>query len=499
MSRLDYLIQQMLDSELSEAERSELDALLEQDERLQNRFIHELEVESALRSLDGTFDVSERVMARLRSYLADRDVQNLLHRRRERWRTLLTRLSSRPWRIPTGMAALLLTLVGGIFLFSHKSKLATLTMEEGITRGDTTEQYAIQRTSTSIYGGEHVGLPRGSSASIAYRDGARLELGLEADMNVLQDPQQPDAEGKRLRLSAGRLFADIPPQPDNRPFTIETPQGTAAINAAKMELVTTAKATQVRVDSGLVHILRHSDGQAIDVREGQYSVIRNDLDLTVNSVSPLRCLFDDEPDAVSFWTSEAGPHAVVRQESRFGAACLRLTPQVGRITLSGMALPIREHPRPGEFRFITFAWRKDGGGRLALQIESADDPQDRNKQGRAYGYRFDAGEGEPIDGRSFRLSGKAPQAWWVVNRDLWKDFGDFTLTDATFICPDGDAAWYDRICLGRSPGDYTSLAGMATAWADVLPPLEMRHPLVLALPRDDVTLQVSRRLKHLMP
>ena len=40
--------------------------------------------------------------------------------------------------------------------------------------------------------------------------------------------------------------------------------------------------------------------------------------------------------------------------------------------------------------------------------------------------------------------------WTVVTRDLWKDFGDFTLTGVSFICPMGRDAGFDAIILGQS-------------------------------------------------
>ncbi|HVT79060.1 MAG TPA: hypothetical protein VHM90_00270, partial [Phycisphaerae bacterium] len=171
----------------------------------------------------------------------------------------------------------------------------------------------------------------------------------------------------------------------------------------------------------------------------------------------------------------AGRNAILPQSSHTGTSSLRFTPQQGRVSLAGLALPVREHPRSGEYRFVTFAWRKDGGGRIALQFDHADESQDCHKQGRLHGYRFDAGDGAPVDGLALRTDGKAPQAWWTLTRDLWHDFGDFTVTGLTFICPDGDAAQFDSVYLGQSPADFANIVMVARDTATQPSPIMARQ------------------------
>jgi len=54
------------------------------------------------------------------------------------------------------------------------------------------------------------------------------------------------------------------------------------------------------------------------------------------------------------------------------------------------------------------------------------------------------------DWQATRVSEKRPTDWTMVTRDLWKDFGDMTLTG---IAPTalGGAVWFDRIELLRIP------------------------------------------------
>jgi len=51
--------------------------------------------------------------------------------------------------------------------------------------------------------------------------------------------------------------------------------------------------------------------------------------------------------------------------------------------------------------------------------------------------------------QSVEISSSAPREWTVVTRDLWKDFGDFTLTGIAPTAMGGDAL-FDRIELLQS-------------------------------------------------
>jgi hypothetical protein len=42
----------------------------------------------------------------------------------------------------------------------------------------------------------------------------------------------------------------------------------------------------------------------------------------------------------------------------------------------------------------------------------------------------------------------------VVTRDLFADFGEFTLTGFALSAIDGQAAYFDGIYLGRTSGDF---------------------------------------------
>ncbi len=56
-----------------------------------------------------------------------------------------------------------------------------------------------------------------------------------------------------------------------------------------------------------------------------------------------------------------------------------------------------------------------------------------------------------------KLDRKLPKEWQRVERDVFGDFGEFTLTGFSLRCPDGSAAWFDEIYLARDRHDLEHL------------------------------------------
>lgn len=180
---------------------------------------------------------------------------------------------------------------------------------------------------------------------------------------------------------------------------------------------------------------------------------------------------------------------------------------------------IAENPRLGEFRFLRFAWKKDGGQLIGLQLgysgeigpppDRANDdgknlavtpesaarqraarqranersrgplrgPRERasdDARGIQFGYQYDAGNDqskEPV----MRLDRNPPKDWVHNGRDLYGEFGAFDLTGLGFRCPDGKAAYFDHIYLARTQDDFQFMSD----W-DAPPKIESPNVLVQA-------------------
>jgi len=155
-------------------------------------------------------------------------------------------------------------------------------------------------------------------------------------------------------------------------------------------------------------------------------------------------LFDDDPAFVDLLNQGEG-RAVLDTADRFaGQASLRMSPpQRFSLQIPGWQYRIVEHPAPGEYRYLRFAWKSCGG--TGVMIELAGDgkwpPADKPL------WRYYSGQ-NTTGWAARQAAADAPQQWAEVTCDLWKDFGPFTLTGLAPTALGGDAL-FDRIELLR--------------------------------------------------
>ena len=161
-----------------------------------------------------------------------------------------------------------------------------------------------------------------------------------------------------------------------------------------------------------------------------------------------RVLFDDSPAFVDLLTKGGGTATVVTGDKHSGSASLRITPlQRHSKRIPGWAFRIRENPGAGEYRYLRLAWKAPKAA--GVMVELADNgawPSSGSPERRYYSGK------NTSDWQATRVSEKRPTDWTMVTRDLWKDFGDMTLTG---IAPTalGGAVWFDRIELLRTPDE----------------------------------------------
>ncbi len=160
-----------------------------------------------------------------------------------------------------------------------------------------------------------------------------------------------------------------------------------------------------------------------------------------------------------------------------GTSCVKITPGGRfRIDLGETPVPIRKQPKWGEYRYVRFAFRKNGQGHLGLELEPArqeakEDPAEPAEQGEQaeqekpdrepQTLRYFAGRGDSPTAGARRVwiwstHADLPDAWIVVTRDLYGDFGGFTgdVSSLTLSCTGGSDVLFDHIYLGRTPDDF---------------------------------------------
>ncbi|MBI2825412.1 MAG: hypothetical protein HYX69_12065 [Planctomycetia bacterium] len=168
---------------------------------------------------------------------------------------------------------------------------------------------------------------------------------------------------------------------------------------------------------------------------------------------PPLAVFEDQPEFVANLTEGAGAATLVSDDKLTGTASVKVTPeQRYRAALPGLQVKIRQNPGPGEYRYLQFAWKKQGGERVCLQLNH--DGQWGPVRTPAK-FRYDAGAaaGETY-GAAVRVDNALPGNWTVVTRDLYADFGDFTLDGLALSPVDGEFALFDHIYLGRTLRDF---------------------------------------------
>jgi hypothetical protein len=91
----------------------------------------------------------------------------------------------------------------------------------------------------------------------------------------------------------------------------------------------------------------------------------------VDKLPGLAEVFEDSPLPPIELKANSGQNAVVSLNCFSGSACIKVAGNKDRVTLTNLNLPIRENPRFGEYRYICFAWRKQGGQQIAMDLEFA--------------------------------------------------------------------------------------------------------------------------------
>lgn len=169
-----------------------------------------------------------------------------------------------------------------------------------------------------------------------------------------------------------------------------------------------------------------------------------------------------QPDAAGLLAAGDGRLAWTAEDSFTGTTSLRIEGGWrGAAAIAGWELPIRYRPRLGEFRYLRFAWRVRGG-RAALQLghdgRFGPDLADMRQT-----FAYEVGPGMPLVGAAMQLAADPRDEWLLVTRDLYADFGSFTLTGLALAAPQGEEVLLDHVYLARSPDDFDAIDALIAA------------------------------------
>jgi S1-C subfamily serine protease len=203
--------------------------------------------------------------------------------------------------------------------------------------------------------------------------------------------------------------------------------------------------------SAAIPLLPHA-GRRVRLTVTQTAGHRDDAvhwsELSISGASgPLLAALEDEAVFTSVDEIPGGAARLVDNDFHTGKRCLRIDAD-GRYRL---AVPggvrIRETPEFGEHRWLRFAFRKFGGGRVGVGLEHADM--------RERLVRYDAGKGPPCHGFARRLwEVDLPPEWIVQVVDVYDHFGGLDIDAIDLSVPDGKYALFDHVYFARSPDDF---------------------------------------------
>ena len=156
-------------------------------------------------------------------------------------------------------------------------------------------------------------------------------------------------------------------------------------------------------------------------------------------------LVDENRELVAALNEGAGSAEFVSNEKHHGKISLKVSPpQRYSRQVPQWNFRIRKNPGPGEYRYLRFSWKTNEAHGVMIELADQGNWPPAKKAVR----RYHAGRNTTGWG-SVAVSKSVPKEWTVVTRDLWKDFGDFTLTG---IAPTtmGGVSYFDQIELLKS-------------------------------------------------
>jgi hypothetical protein len=156
-------------------------------------------------------------------------------------------------------------------------------------------------------------------------------------------------------------------------------------------------------------------------------------------------LLDDNQELALALNEGTGTAEFITSDKFSGESSLLITPpQRFAARIPGWEFRIREQPAIGEYRYLRFAWKSPKAAGVMLELADAGQWPPAGEPVR----RYFAGKNLTA-WQAVGIAPRVPADWTVMTRDLWKDFGNFTLTG---IAPTaiGGPALFDRIELLRT-------------------------------------------------
>jgi hypothetical protein len=284
MTRLEELTLNLADDVLTDAEESELQGLLGENEPARQTHVRILQIEAGLRAQRQYEELPQDVMAELRREWSDSMARGVMTQIKTqpspKWRRnagsnlLPLRFNARRWRtfarVWLPLAACFVLLAGiGFWLFGAAIGKPMLSEVTGPNISLVRAGKSVAAVEgTSLLDGDILHTDEGTIAGITFApENTRITLlpGTEFRCRTL-------SRGKGFELVEGKLEASVARQRPFRPMTLKTPQAEARVIGTRFTLAVTSSATRLDVTDGLVRFTRSSDEKFVKVAAEHYAV-----------------------------------------------------------------------------------------------------------------------------------------------------------------------------------------------------------------------------------
>ena len=328
-------------------------------------------------------------------------------------------------------AGKLLTSTNAAALEAFPRYAAALRDERDVTRG----HQVFRETCGKCHQAHGVGFAVGPDLSSEFQ---RAEETIIKDILAPSETISPGYMTYTVATSAGQVFTGLLASESPTSLALKQPEG-------KQQVILRNEIDELRVSAvsmmpeDLIKTLKPSDVANLIawLRQPRQQVV----------------LLDDNASLANALNEGTGTAEFVTTDKYSGESSLRITPpQRYSARIEGWAFRIRERPTVGEYRYVRFAWKSPKASGVMLEFADNGEWPEPNQTLR----RYFAGKNLTA-WQAVGIAPRPPGDWTVMTRDLWQDFGDFTLTGfaPTAI---GGPALFDRIELLRTLDDATTSA-----------------------------------------
>jgi|GEM_PF-3811325 len=153
---------------------------------------------------------------------------------------------------------------------------------------------SIMKNGASLSAGDQVRVPVRGSLIVEYKDKTRVTIGSGVDGESLvifeaysaQPVPEGVQQGKKIRLEAGVIAADVTPQPAGKPMLIATSTATAEVVGTQLRISVEKQSTRLDVLEGKVRLQRAEDKAITEVSSGQFAVAAKDTKFVAQKMTP---------------------------------------------------------------------------------------------------------------------------------------------------------------------------------------------------------------------